>query len=247
MSGATRIASLLAALIGTITLAFADDVDLDAQIADAKHAATAASKAAETICYNAGYAMSQRDQGLPNNAGEQSKKCTDAMQASNDASGFVGYLYERRSHLTGQPMPSEYACSGKSSLGAPHPDDKGHYTICPKDPDDHSYKFWIITQARMQVGSTKETWSDGGLISMRHYSSESECRMGIAKYASWSAMCVSKYSSRTCASCRKEPANNSKAVSTWHRGSTSTGISEAGISRRAASATRRAANRSQYC
>jgi hypothetical protein len=116
MSGATRIASLLAALIGTITLAFADDVDLDAQIADAKHAATAASKAAETICYNAGYAMSQRDQGLPNNAGEQSKKCTDAMQASNDASGFVGYLYERRSHLTGQPMPSEYAAINFGSL-----------------------------------------------------------------------------------------------------------------------------------
>jgi hypothetical protein len=28
---------------------------LDAQIADARHAATAAGKAAETICYNAGY------------------------------------------------------------------------------------------------------------------------------------------------------------------------------------------------
>ena len=140
---------------------------IDAQIADAKHAATAAGKAAETICYNAGYAMGQRDQGLPDNAGEQFKKCTDAMQASNDASGFVGYLYEQRSHLTGQPMPSEYACNGKPSLGAPHPDAKGNYTVCPKDPDDHSYKFWIITQVRIQAGSAKETWSDGGLISMR--------------------------------------------------------------------------------
>jgi hypothetical protein len=128
--------------------------------------------------------MSQRDQGLPQEqrASEQFKKCMDAMQAGNDAIGFVGYLYEQRSHLTGQPMPSEYACSGNPSLGGPHPDAEGHYTICPKNPDDHSYKFWIITQVRMQVGSAKETWSDGGLISMRHYSSESECRMGIAKY-----------------------------------------------------------------
>jgi hypothetical protein len=155
---------------------------LDAQIADAKQAATAAKKVAETICYNAGYAMSQRDQGLPNYAGAQFKKCTDAMQASNDASGFVGLLYEQRSHLTGQPIPNGYACSGKPSLGVPHPDAKGHYTVCPKDPDDHSYKFWIITQVRMQAGSAKETWSDGGLISMRRYSSESECRMGIAQY-----------------------------------------------------------------
>jgi hypothetical protein len=155
---------------------------LDAQIADAKHAVTAARKAAETICYNAGIAMSQRTQGLPNNAGEQFKKCTDAWQASSDASGFVGFLYEQRSHLTGQPIPIEYACSGKPSLGVPHPDAEGHYTVCPKDPDDHSYTFWIITQVRMQAGSAKETWSDGGLISMRRYSSESECRMGIAKY-----------------------------------------------------------------
>jgi hypothetical protein len=34
----------------------------------------------------------------------------------------------------------------------------------------------------MQAGSAKETWSDGGLISMRQYSSESECKAGIAKY-----------------------------------------------------------------
>jgi hypothetical protein len=155
---------------------------LDARIADAKNAATAASKARETICKNAGYAMGQRDQGLPNNAGDQFKQCMDALQATNDASGFVGYLYEQRSHLTGQPMPSEYACNAKPSLGAPHPDAEGHYTVCPKDPDDHSYKYWIITQVHMQAGSAKETWSDGGLISMRHYSSESECRMGIAKY-----------------------------------------------------------------
>jgi hypothetical protein len=79
-------------------------------------------------------------------------------------------------------MSSKYACSGKPDLGAPHPDAKGHYTVCPKDPDDHSYKFWIITQVRMQAGNAKETWSDGELISMRRYSSESECRMGIAKY-----------------------------------------------------------------
>ena len=155
---------------------------LDTRIADAKHAATAAGKAAETICGNAGFAMGQRDQGLPNNASKQFKQCTDAMQASNDASGLVGYLYEQRSHLTGQPLPSEYACSGKPSLGAPHPDTDGHYTVCPKDPDDHSYKFWIITQVRMQAGSAKETWSDGGLISLRRYGSEAECRMGIAEY-----------------------------------------------------------------
>lgn len=135
---------------------------LDTRIADAKHAATTAGKAAEAICGNAGYAMAQRGAELPNNAGEQFKQCTDAMQASNDASGLVGYLYEQRSHLTGEPMPGEYACSGKPSLGAPHPDANGHYTLCPKDPDDHSYKFWIITQVRMQAGSAKETWSDGG-------------------------------------------------------------------------------------
>ena len=51
-----------------------------------------------------------------------------------------------------------------------------------KDPDDHSYKFWMITQVRMQVGSAKETWSDDGFISMGRYSSESECRVGIAKH-----------------------------------------------------------------
>jgi len=79
-------------------------------------------------------------------------------------------------------MPSEYACGGKSSLGAPHPDAEGHYTACPKDPDDHSYKFWIITHVHMQIDNAKETWSDGGLISLRRYSSESECKAGIAKY-----------------------------------------------------------------
>ena len=34
----------------------------------------------------------------------------------------------------------------------------------------------------MQVGSAKETWSDGGFISLRRYNSEAECRAGIAKY-----------------------------------------------------------------
>jgi hypothetical protein len=152
---------------------------LDARIADAKQAVTAAEKASETICSNAGFAIGQRDQGLPNNASEQFKQCMDAGRAMSDAIGFVGYLYEQRSHLTGQPMPSEYACYGKPSLGAPHPDAKGHYTVCPKDPDDHSYKFWIFTQVRMQAGSAEETWSDGG---SRRFSSESECRMDIAKY-----------------------------------------------------------------
>jgi hypothetical protein len=183
----TRISAFMAALILAVTHAkaatVADGVQaFDARIADAKEAATAARKAADTICGNAGYAVGQRDLGLPNNADKQFKPCTDASQTSSDAIGLVGYLYEQRSHLTGQPMPSEYACNGKSSLGAPHQDPKGHYTVCPKDPDDHSYKFWIITQARMQVGSAKETWSDGGVISMRRYSSEPECRAGIAKY-----------------------------------------------------------------
>lgn len=130
----------------------------------------------------AGFEMGQRDLGLRNSANKQFKQCMNASQASSDAIGFVGYLYEQRSRLTGQPLPSKYACNGKPRLGAPHPDPKGHYTVCPKDPDDHSYKFWIITQARMQVGSAKETWSDGGLISARRYSSEPECRAGIAKY-----------------------------------------------------------------
>jgi hypothetical protein len=155
---------------------------LDARIADAKLAATAADKAAATICGNAGYAMGQREQGLLTNAHQQISQCSEAMQANSDAIGFIGYLYEQRSQLTGQPLSAKYACSGKPSLGAPHPDPKGHYTVCPKDPDDHSYKFWIITQARMQVGNAKETWSDGGLISMRRYGSEPECREGIAKY-----------------------------------------------------------------
>lgn len=80
------------------------------RIADAKHAATTARKAVEVICGNAGYAMAQRDLRLPNKASEQFKQCTDAMQASNDASGL-------RSRLTGELMPSEYACSGKPGSG----------------------------------------------------------------------------------------------------------------------------------
>jgi hypothetical protein len=172
---------MLAPLVNAATDVSTVEV-LDARIADAKHAATAAQKAADTICHNAGYASGQRDLGLPSNASEQLKQCSDAMQASGDAIGFIGYLYEQRSHMTGQPMSAEYACSGKPSLGAPHPDAKGHYTVCPKDPDDHSYKFWIITSVRMQVGSAKETWSDWGIISMRRYGSESECRGAIAKY-----------------------------------------------------------------
>jgi hypothetical protein len=179
----TRAVAAMAALIVTPHANAATDASrvqiLDAQIADAEHAAAAAKKAAGTICYNAGYAMGQREQGQ---GGEEFRKCMDAITAMNDASGLVGYLYEQRSHLTGQPMPSGYACSGKPSLGAPHPDAKRHYTVCPKDPDDYSYKFWIITQVRMQAGNAKETWSDGGLISARRYTSESECRMGIAKY-----------------------------------------------------------------
>jgi len=155
---------------------------LDARIADAKKAAAAAQKATETICRDAGHEMGQRGQGLPNNAGPEFKQCMEAMQASGDASGFIGYLYEERSHLTGQPIPNKYACAGKPSLGAPHPDAEGHYVVCPKDPDDHSYKFWMITQVRMQVGSAKETWSDDGFISMGRYSSEAECRAGIAKH-----------------------------------------------------------------
>lgn len=138
----TRTVAAMAALIfapHTNAATVASSVQtLDAQIADAKHAATVARKAADTICGTAGYAMGQRDHGLPNNAGKQFKQCSDASQASNDAIGFLGYLYEQRAHLTGQPMPNEYACSGKARLGAPHPDAKGHYTVCPKDPDDHS-------------------------------------------------------------------------------------------------------------
>jgi len=149
---------------------------LDAKIEDAKRAAEEVKKAASTICYNAGIAIGQ------DNPQGQTKKCLDAMQANNDAIGLVGLLYEQRSQLTGQTMPTEYACSSKPSLGAPHPDAEGHYTVCPKNPDDHSYTFWLITQVHIQAGSAKETWSDGGLISMRRYNSEAECRMGIAKY-----------------------------------------------------------------
>lgn len=155
---------------------------LDARIDAAELAYAATSKAADTICHNAGFAMGQREPGLTNKANTQFTQCMDAGQASTDAIGFVGYLYEQRSRLTGWPLPSGYACSGKPNLGAPQPDTKGHYTVCPKDPDNYSYKFWMITQVRMQVGSAKGTWSNGGLISMRRYNSEAECRAGIAKY-----------------------------------------------------------------
>jgi hypothetical protein len=181
-----RTVALMATLILAPLALAATDVStvevLDARIADAKLAAIAARRSADTICRNAGYASGQRELGLPSNASEQLKQCSNAMQAGGDAIGFIGYLYEQRAQLTGKPMPGEYACAGKPSLGAPHPDAKGHYTVCPKDPDDHSYKFWIITQVRMQVGSAKETWSDGGFISMRRYSGEAECREGVDKY-----------------------------------------------------------------
>jgi hypothetical protein len=180
-SVAAMAALVLAAHVTSATTESTVEV-LDARIADAKAAATAASKAADTICGDAGFAMGQRELGQHNNAHQQVGQCADAMQANSDAIGFIGYLVEQRSHLTGQPLPSEYACNAKPSLGAPHQDSKGHYTVCPKDPDDHSYKFWIITQARMQVGNAKETWSDSGIISMRRYTSEPECRAGIAKY-----------------------------------------------------------------
>ena len=46
-----------------------DSVEVvEARIADAKQAATAARKAADTICGNTGYAMGQRELGLRNNA-----------------------------------------------------------------------------------------------------------------------------------------------------------------------------------
>lgn len=70
--------------------------------------------AAETICHYAVQASGQRDLGLPANAGEQLKQCGDAMQASGDA---IGFLYEQRSHLTGEPVSAEYACGGRPSLG----------------------------------------------------------------------------------------------------------------------------------
>lgn len=155
---------------------------LATRIADAKQAMIAAGKAAKAICDDAGYAMAQRNLGVPNRAHKEFNQCMNAMQASNDSIGLVGYLYEQRSHLTGQPMPAKWACHGKASLGAPHPDAKGHYTVCPKDPDDHSYTFWMITQAYMHVGSASDTGSDGGFISIRRYKSEAECRAGIAKY-----------------------------------------------------------------
>jgi hypothetical protein len=176
----TRSLAAMAALIVAPHANAATDTNrvqrLDAQIEDAKRAAAASQKAAETICRNAGIEIGQ---GNPQG---QFKKCTDAMRANSDATGLVGLLYEQRSQLTGQPMPTEYACSSKPNLGAPHPDAEGHYTVCPKNPDDHSYTFWIITQVHIQAGSAKETWSDGGGISIRRYSSEAECRMGIAKY-----------------------------------------------------------------
>jgi hypothetical protein len=155
---------------------------LDTRIADAKQAAIAARKAADYICSDAGYEVGQRSQGLPNRAHKEFNQCMGAAQASNDAIGLVGYLYEQRSHLTGRPMPSEYACNGNAQLGAPHPDAKGHYTVCPKDPSDHSYTFWMITQVYMHAGSASHTGSDGGFISIRRYKSEAACRAGIAKY-----------------------------------------------------------------
>ena len=79
---------------------------LDARIADAKVSAKAAQKAADTICRNMGYAIGQRELGLSSNAHETIGQCTDATRASSDAIGFVGLLYEQRSQLTGQPMPS---------------------------------------------------------------------------------------------------------------------------------------------
>ena len=155
---------------------------LNAKIAEAEHAAAEDKKATDRICYSAGSKMSQSPLGSTNRSGAQLKDCINAAQTMNDAIGLVGYLYEERSRLTGQPVPSGYLCNGKPSLGVPHPDANGHFTVCPKDPGDHSYKFWIITQVRMQASSAKETWSDGGLISLRRYSSESACRMGMAKF-----------------------------------------------------------------
>lgn len=178
----------VAAMVALILAAQANATDasklqvLDARIADAKQAVTAANKAAHVICGNAGFAMGQRTMGIPNNAHKQLSQCIDAMEAASDAIGRVGYLYEERSRLTGEPLPAKYACDGKPTLGAPHPDAKGHYAVCPKDPDDHSYKFWMITQVRMQVGSAKETWSDSGFISLRRYVTERGCRTAIAKY-----------------------------------------------------------------
>jgi len=103
-------------------------------------------KGADFICSDAGYEVEQRSPGLRNRADKEFDQCIDAAQASNDAVGLVGYLYEQRSRLTGQPTPSEHACDGNARLGAPHLDAKGHYTVCPQDPDDHSYTLWMITQ-----------------------------------------------------------------------------------------------------
>ncbi|MGJ5043124.1 hypothetical protein [Bradyrhizobium sp. HKCCYLRH1062] len=180
---AVRIIAAMAAFSIAHRANAADTVQtLDAKIADAQRAAAEAKKAADSICFDAGKEMGQRDLGQPNDASAKFKKCTDAMQTSSDAIGLIGFLQEQRSHLTGEPPATRYACSGEPSLGAPHPDANGHYTVCPKGPDDHSYKFWIITQVRMQAGNAKETWSDGGIISLRRYSSEAECRAGIARY-----------------------------------------------------------------
>ena len=136
---------------------------MDVRIADAKAAETSARKAQKTICYNAGFATGQRDRGLPNNASEHLRQCDEASRASNDAGGLVGDLYEQRSHLTGQPMPREYACRGKPSLGAPQKDRMGNYIVCPKNPDDHSYKFSIITQARMKWAVPRKHGATGVL------------------------------------------------------------------------------------
>ena len=176
------VVALSIALHGNATADTGDVKMLDTRIDDAKRAVRTAEKAANTICENAGYEIGQRSQGLVNNTSKQFEQCISAMQGTNDAIGLVGYLYEQRSHLTGEPLLGEHACNGKPDLGAPHPDANGHYTVCPNDPDDHSYKFWMITQVRLQVGSAKDTWSDGGFISLHRFDSEAECRMGIAKY-----------------------------------------------------------------
>jgi len=127
--GAAAMAALV--ILATHANAAAADAsklqELDARIAAANQMATAAQKKATTICDNAGYAS-----GVDaDNANALLNRCFDAMRASTDAIGLVGYLHEQRSHLTGQPLASEYACLLKPGV-APHPDAKGHYTC--QDP-----------------------------------------------------------------------------------------------------------------
>jgi hypothetical protein len=104
---------------------------LDAKIADAKRTAAEAKKTDDTICFDAGKEMGQRELGQPNDASEKFKKCTSAMQTSSDANGLIGVLYEQRSHLTGEPLAPEYACIGKPSLGAPHPGSRSPSSVRP--------------------------------------------------------------------------------------------------------------------